>query len=141
MNYISACDKLQKPAAFGLVANIRFRLAASKYAMNPSLKRQLVRTFSQMLADLTKPSEVEAFLNDFFDEKELEKYIKRISIAYWLKKGRDNENIKRNLQATSAEIAEGKKSFKKEGIKLALKKIEAEEWANVWAERIKKFTK
>ena len=32
-------------------------------------------------------------------------------------------------------------SLKKEGIKLALKKIEAEEWANVWAERIKKITK
>jgi len=27
------------------------------------------------------------------------------------------------------------------GFKLALKQMEAEEWANVWAERIKKFIK
>lgn len=109
--------------------------------MNLSLKRQLLRTFVQMLDDLKSPKEIESFLTDFFDDKELEKYIKRLATAYWLKKGRDKENIKRNLLATPKEISEGQKSLKKEGIKLALKKIEAEEWANIWAERIKKFTK
>jgi len=109
--------------------------------MNPSLKRQLLRTFAQMIDDLKDPKEIEIFLSDFFDEAELEKYVKRISIAYWLKKGRDRENIKRNLLATSKEINETEKSLKREGIKLALKKIEAEEFANVWAEKIKKFAK
>lgn len=109
--------------------------------MNSSLKRQLLRTFAQMIADLKNPKEIEAFLTDFFDDDELEKYIKRISIAYWLKKGRDRENIKRNLLAASKEIALAEKSLKKEGIKLALKKIEAEEWATVWAEKIKKVIK
>lgn len=94
-----------------------------------------------MIDDLKNPKEIETFLTDFFDDEELKKYIKRISIAYWLKKGRDKENIKRNLLATPKEITEAQKSLKKEGIKLALKKIEAEEWANVWAERIKKTTK
>ena len=94
-----------------------------------------------MIADFTKPKEVETFLTDFFDEKELDGYIKRIAVAYWLKKGRDKENIKRNLLASQKEILEAQKSLKKEGIKLALKKIEAEEWANVWAERIKKVVK
>ena len=107
--------------------------------MNPSLKRQLLRTFVQMVDDLKDKKEIEKFLTDFFDEAEFEKYIRRLAIAYWLKKGRDEENIKRNLQANSKEISEAKKSLKKEGIKLALKKIEAEEWANVWAERIKKL--
>ena len=92
-----------------------------------------------MIDDLKGPKEIEVFLQDFFDEAELTKYIKRIAVAYWLKKGRDKENIKINLQATPKEIAEAEKSLKKEGIKLALKKIEAEEWANVWAERIKKL--
>ncbi len=109
--------------------------------MNPSLKRQLLRTFAQMIDDIKDPKEIETFLTDFFDEEELEKYVKRISIAYWLKKGRDRENIKRNLQATSKEITDAEKSLKKEGIKLALKKIEAEEWANQWVEKIKKFAK
>ncbi|KKR56606.1 MAG: hypothetical protein UT96_C0039G0007 [Candidatus Woesebacteria bacterium GW2011_GWC2_40_30] len=80
-------------------------------------------------------------MKDFFDDVELEKYIKRIAIAYWLKKGRDKENIKRNLLATPKEILDAEKLLKKDGIKLALKKIEAEEWANVWAEKIKNFTK
>lgn len=109
--------------------------------MNPSLKRQLLRTFTQMLADLKNPKQIEAFLTDFFDEEELEKYIKRISIAYLLKKGRDEENIKRNLQANIKEILEAERLLKKEGVKLAIKQIEAEEWANVWAERIKKVIK
>ena len=107
--------------------------------MNPSLKRQLLRTFSQMIDDLNGLKEIETFLTDFFDEDELEKYIKRMSIAYWLKKGRDNENVKRNLLATPKEISLAEKLLKKEGIKLAIKKIEAEEWANVWSEKIKKL--
>lgn len=92
-----------------------------------------------MIDDLKDPKEIEVFLKDFFGETELEKYVKRLAIAYWLKKGRDSENIKRNLQATTKEISDAKLSLKKEGIKLALKKIEAEEWANIWAERIKKL--
>jgi uncharacterized protein YerC len=107
--------------------------------MNPSLKRQLLRTFVQMVEDLKDKKEIEKFLTDFFDEAEFEKYIKRLAIAYWLKKGRDIENIERNLLATPKEIAEAAGSLKKEGIKLALKKIEAEEFANVWVEKIKKF--
>jgi uncharacterized protein YerC len=109
--------------------------------MNPSLKRQLLRTFSQMIADLRGQKEIEIFLKDFFDEEELEKYVKRLAIAYWLKKGRDEQNIKRNLLATSKEIKDAEMSLKKEGIKLALKKIEAEEFANVWVEKFKKVTK
>lgn len=109
--------------------------------MNPSLKRGLLRTFAQMINDLKEPEEIEVFLKDFFNEKELETYIKRLSIAYWIKKGRDNENIKRNLLATPREITETKKLLKKDGVEIALKKIEAEEWANVWAERIRKVVK
>jgi hypothetical protein len=71
----------------------------------------------------------------------LEKYIKRISIAYWIKKGRDDENIKRNLLATPKEIKQAREMLKKEGVKLAIKKIEAEEWANQWVKKIQKFRK
>lgn len=109
--------------------------------MNPSLKRSLLTTFAQMITDLENPKETISFLKDFFDDEELEKYVKRISVAYWLKKGRDEENIRRNLLATSKEINEAKKSLKKEGVRLAIKKIEAEEWANVWAEKIRKIVK
>ena len=109
--------------------------------MNPSLKKQLLKTFAQMVDDLDGPEEIEVFLKDFFDNDELEKYVKRISIAYWLKKGRDSENIKGNLDASAKEIALARKLLTTKGVQLALKKIEAEEWANVWSEKIKKFTK
>jgi len=107
--------------------------------INPTLKKQLLRTFTQMVLDLKDQKEVEKFLTDFFDEAELEKNIKRLATIYWLKKGRDDENIKRNLGSSFEEISEAKKLLKKEGVKLALKKIEAEEWATVWAEKIKKL--
>lgn len=94
-----------------------------------------------MLADLKDEGEAEAFLTDFFNGEELEKFTKRISIAYWLKKGRDEENIKRNLLATTKEVKLGKEMLKKNGVKLALKKIEAEEWASVWTEKIRKIIK
>ncbi len=94
-----------------------------------------------MLADLKDEDEAETFLIDFFDGKELEKFIKRISIIYWLKKGRDRENIETNLLATPKEISEAQELLKKDGVKLALKKMEAEDWANVWTERIKKLVR
>jgi uncharacterized protein YerC len=94
-----------------------------------------------MMDDLKNRREIETFLTDFFDEVEFEKYIKRLAVAYWLKKGRDKENIKRNLLATPKEILEAEKLLKKDGVKLAIKKIEADEWANQWSEKIKEFTK
>lgn len=109
--------------------------------MNPSLKRGLFQTFVQMFEDLKDKKETEKFLKDFFDNEELEKYIKRISIAYWIKKGRDEENIKRNLLASPKEIKLAREILKKDGVQLAIKKIEAEEWANQWVEKIKKFRK
>lgn len=109
--------------------------------MNPSLKRQLLRTFSQMIDDLKDPKEIETFLTGFFDEKELENYIKRLAIAYWLKKGRSRENIRTNLKASPLDLKDAEKLLKTEGGKLALKKIEAEEWATVWAEKIRKLGK
>ena len=64
---------------------------------------------------------------------------KRLSIAYWLKKGRSYTNIKQNLKVSSATIASTQSLLNKTGVLLAIKKIEAEEWASVWAEKIKKF--
>lgn len=109
--------------------------------MNPSLKRGLFQTFVQMFEDLKDKNEIEKFLKDFFDDEELDGYVKRLAICYWLKKGRDEENIKKNLLATSKEIKLAREMLTKEGVRLAIKKVEAEEWANVWAEKIKKLSK
>lgn len=107
--------------------------------MNPTLEREIIKTFIQNLKDLAEQKKLDTFIKDFLTEEELETYAKRLAIAYWIKKGRDEENIERNLKAAKKEIAKVRKQMEKEGMKIALKNLEADEWANVWAERIKKF--
>jgi uncharacterized protein YerC len=116
-------------------------MRVSSNKINPTLKNRLVKTFAQLLADFKEPEKVEIFLKDFFNENELETFAKRLSIAYWLKKKRSYTNIMQNLKVSSATIASVEKLMKKEGFKLAIKDLEAEEWANQWAEKIQKFIK
>ena len=116
-------------------------MRTSSIKLNSILKNQIAKTFEQLIIDIKTPEEARVFFSDFFNDKEYETYTKRLAVAYWLKKGRSYANIKQNLKVSSATIASVEKLMAKPGFKLALKKIEAEEWANVWAEKIKKFTK
>lgn len=109
--------------------------------MNNTLKRGLTKTFFQMLSDLNSKDEIALFWTDFLDTEEIETLIKRISIIYWIRKGRSEENIKTNLGATKNEVEKAKILLKRPGVKLAIKKLEAEEWANVWSEKIKNIGK
>lgn len=112
----------------------------NKKQINPTLKKELVRTFAQVIADIKNKEEAIDFIQDFFEETEIEVFTKRLAIAYWLKKGRSYSNIKQNLKASSATIADISNIAKRKGFQLALKKIEAEEWAELWAKKIKKIT-
>jgi uncharacterized protein YerC len=114
-------------------------MRTSEFKLNPSLKEQIVKTFIQLVVDLKTPKEAEIFLRDFFNESELEAFTKRLAISYWLKKKRSYSNIKNNLKVSSATIASVQDMMERDGFKLALKKIEAEEWANQWAAKIKKI--
>lgn len=106
-----------------------------------SLQKQIVNTFFQTLEDIKTKRGFETLFKDFFNEKELETYTKRLAIAYWLKKGRTYENIKTNLGVTSKEIKEVHEKLNTKGYKLALKHIEAEEWSNKWAKNFKRVLK
>ena len=116
-------------------------MRVSENKLNSSLKNQLIKTLAQTLIDFKDPQEMHKFLMDFFNENELETFAKRLSIAYWLRKGRSYENIKTNLKVSSATVAVVEKLSKKPGFASGVKKMEAEEWANVWAEKIRKFVK
>lgn len=105
------------------------------------MKNQLIRTFAQTLIDFKSLEETHTFLTGFFNESELETFAKRLSIAYWLKKGRSYENIKTNLKVSSATIATIEKLIEKPGFSLALKKMDAEEWATLWSEKIQRIIK
>ena len=99
-----------------------------------------MRTFANLVMDLKTPEDVKVFLKDFFNESELEAFIKRLGVYYWLKKGRSYNNIKENLKVSSATIATAQDASQKPGIKLAIKLMEADEWANQWADKIKRLT-
>ena len=106
--------------------------------LNASLKNQIVKTLAQTIADFKNLDESHTFLKDFFTDSELECYSKRLACAYWLKKGRSYTNIKNNLKVSSATIADVSAKMDTEGFASALKKIEAEEWANKWYEKFRK---
>ena len=109
----------------------------SKFKLNNSLKKQIIQEFVQVITDLKNPKETQTFLEDFFNEGELETFSKRLAIAYYLHKGRSYNNIKNNLKVSSATIATVQLLVNSSGLKLALKKMEADEWANKWVEKIK----
>ena len=116
-------------------------MRTSREKINFTLNKQIIRTLASTLNDFKNTEDVLIFLKDFFTQTELESYAKRLAVAYWLKKKRNYKNIKTNLKVSSATIATIHEQMKSEGYKLALKTIEAEEWANQWAEKIKKFVK
>lgn len=113
----------------------------AKAKINHTLHKTLLATFVQLLMDMKNPREIYYFLRDFLTDEELDKFITRLGAAYWLKKKRTSENIQNNLKVSKAEIESIKKTMETEGLKTALKYIEAEEWANVWEKRIKSFAK
>lgn len=116
-------------------------MRVSKDKVNSYLKKELHKTLHQVIADLKDPGEVEQFLEAFLSKAEHETLAKRVAVSYWLDKSRGYENIKENLKVSSATIASIQSGLNNPGVKLALQKIKADEWANVWSERIKKFTK
>lgn len=113
-------------------------MRTSEKDTNPSLKKQIKIAFAQTISDLRDVKEADQYLNDFLTDSEYEAFAKRLAIAYWLKKGRSYNNIKDNLKVSSATIASVQAMMEKPGFKLAIKKLEAEEWANQWAEKISK---
>lgn len=103
------------------------------------LLREITNTFFQTLEDIKTKKDFEIFFNDFFDSHELDLFTRRLAIAYWLKKKRNYINIKNNLQVSNSKIKDVENKLNTKGYKLALKKMEAEEFANVWSKKIRKL--
>jgi uncharacterized protein YerC len=114
-------------------------MRVSENKLSRFLKKEIIISLAQVLTDINEIEKMESFLRDFFTDTELETFAKRLSVAYWLKKKRSYVNIKTNLKVSSATIAEVSQTMKKKGFLEGIKKMEAEEWANKWAEKINKF--
>ncbi|HBC45393.1 MAG: TrpR like protein, YerC/YecD [Candidatus Amesbacteria bacterium GW2011_GWA2_47_11b] len=116
-------------------------MQVSKKKMNATLEKQLFFMLWQLITDLKNPKEVELVWSDLLSKTELTTVAKRLAVAYWLSKKRSYENIKQNLKVSSATVAEVQRNLKKPGWKLAMQKITADEWANVWEQKIKRVFK
>ena len=109
--------------------------------MNSTLEKQIKKTLALALSDLKNENEALEFLNDFLTEKEFLNLAKRLSVAYWLGNNRSYDNIKTNLGVSSATIAEIKTLAKKTGVKMTIKKIDADVWADKWSKKIRSLRK
>lgn len=116
-------------------------MRVSKNKVNQSLEKELFRTLHQAVADLKTPQEVQTFFEAFLSEAEHTTLTKRVAVSYWLDKKRSYENIHENLKVSSATIAAIQNTMKHPGTRIIIQKIKAEEWANVWTQKIKRFVK
>lgn len=112
-------------------------MQVSKRNINKTLEKEIFNLFFQVITDLKNQEEVKIFLEDILGKTELTAIAKRLAIAHYLDKGRSYQNIKESLKVSSATIATVDKMRQKSpGLKLALKKIEADQWAEKWAGKI-----
>lgn len=118
-------------------------MQVSKKNVKKQIEVKIFKSLYQVLADLRKPNEIEKFLCDVLSETERTVLAKRLGIAWYLNKGKSYEEIRKVLKVSSATIATVQRSLEKggEGLKLATKAIEADEWAGELAEKVKDSVK
>lgn len=118
-------------------------MQVSKKSVNKQIEKRIFKSLYQVLADLKKPTAVEMFFNDVLSKTEKTVLAKRLGIALYLNKGSSYQAIKKDLKVSSATIATVQKWMEQgnQGLKLAIKSIEADEWAGEMAEKVKKSVK
>ena len=117
-------------------------MQVSKRTINKTVEKQIFEIFFQVISDLKDPEEVKVFFKDILGKAELTALSKRLAIAHYLDKGRSYQNIKETLKVSSATIASVDKMIKESsGFQLALRKIEADQWAEKWTGKIENLFK
>ncbi len=106
-------------------------MQVSKTQVNKQVEKKIFKELYKVLADFRKPKQVESFFKDVLSETERTVIAKRLGIAQMLHQGKSYKEIKDSLKVSSATIASVSSWLEKggEGLKLAIRVIEAEEWA------------
>jgi len=110
----------------------------SKRGVNRKIEEKIFNSLYQVLADMKRPVEVEKFLEDVLSDTERTVLAKRLGIASYLSENKSYEAIRGDLKVSSATIANVQKWLEQggEGLMIALKRIEADEWAGKMAGKI-----
>lgn len=104
--------------------------------LSKKTRQKLFFRLYQVLADLNSPQEVESFLDSVLTPTEQTAVAKRLAIAWHLKNNRSYDEIMQIVKVSSATIASVQKMLESESFKLALKKIEADIWAEKTSKKI-----
>ncbi|MFH2085271.1 MAG: Trp family transcriptional regulator [bacterium] len=108
----------------------------STQSMNNKIEAQVYKILYQVLADAKNEVEVELTLKALMSENELSAIAKRLAIAVFLDKRQSYEHIKDVLKVSTATIASVAENMNNKGLQMALTKVKAEEWADVWSIRL-----
>lgn len=104
--------------------------------MNQKIEGQVYKILYQVLADTKSEVDVELILKSLLSEGELSALAKRLAIAVFLDKRQSYEHIRDVLKVSTATIASVSENMNKRGIQMALSRVKAEEWADVWSIRL-----
>lgn len=104
--------------------------------MNKQIESQVYKILYQVLADAKTDTDMELILKAVMTEGELTAIAKRLAIGVFLDKGQSYEHIKDVLKVSTATIASVAENMNKKGMQMALLRVKAEEWADVWSIRL-----
>lgn len=94
-------------------------------------EKEIINFLYQVVADIRNQSEAATFIDEILTSAEKEAIAKRLAVARQLEKGDSYEEIKQALKVSSATVAGIADQLKTGcGYQLALKKIDADEWAD-----------
>ena len=104
--------------------------------MNKKIEGQVFKILYQVLGDAKTEVDIEIILKAIMSDSELLAVAKRLAIAVFLDKRQSYDHIKDVLKVSTATIASVAENMNKKGIQMALNRVKAEEWADVWSIRL-----
>lgn len=104
--------------------------------MNKKIEGQVFKILYQVLGDAKTEVDIELILKAIMSDSELLAVAKRLAIAVFLDKRQSYDHIKDVLKVSTATIASVAENMNKKGIQMALNRVKAEEWADVWSIRL-----
>lgn len=111
-------------------------MPSSRSKISKNIEDQVYKILYQVVADAKTDVDIELILKSLLTEAELSALAKRLAIAVFLDKGQSYERIKDILKVSSATISSVASNMNSKGIKMALERVKAEEWADMWSIRI-----
>lgn len=90
----------------------------------------------QVLTEVKSEVEVELMISALMSEAERSAVAKRLAIAVFLDKGQSYSRIKEVLKVSSATISSVSEQMNSKGMQMAIARVKAEEWADIWSIRI-----